>query len=240
MKIAIVEDTEEDFSDLKKQLNDYAIDHQLSFELTRYQDALMFLSEYSMQYDCVFMDIMAPGANGMDETKKLRTFDPQLPVIFVTRLEQYAVQGYSVDAFDYIVKPINRERMIRVMDRLRERMESKHQKTIFVKGSDSVIRIPIELLYYVAVNGHKVCYHTSFGCFETWDSMKEVEKTLQGCDFIRISSGYLVNMQYITYIRGMDLSVGQDILPISRRKKTEVLDQINRYLSSNHIYLRSR
>jgi len=234
MKVAIVEDRQEDLASLTKHLNDYAAARNINIDITAYVDALSFLADYAMQYDCVFMDIVAPNSNGMEKTKELRAIDPELPVIFCTCLEQYAVQGYMVNAFDYIIKPVKSEKLFQVMDNLRGKIERKRNKEIFVKCTESIVRIPLSLLYYVSVEGHKVVYHTSFGDFESRKSMKEVEKLLEGLDFTRINSGCMVNIQYVNQVSGNEIRVGEEVLFISRAKKKKVLDDINEFLSRNN------
>ena len=139
-----------------------------------------------------------------------------------------------VNAFDYIIKPVKSEKLFQVMDNLRGRIERKRNKEIFVKCTESIVRIPLSLLYYVSVEGHKVVYHTSFGDFESRKSMKEVEKLLEGLDFTRINSGCMVNIQYVNQVSGNEISVGEEVLFISRAKKKKVLDDINEFLSRNN------
>ena len=72
MNIAIVEDRREDLSSLTKHLNDYAAARNISIDITAYEDALSFLADYAMQFDCVFMDIIAPNSNGMEKTQNFQ------------------------------------------------------------------------------------------------------------------------------------------------------------------------
>lgn len=232
MKIAIVEDRTDDLNTLRERLNKYAKEKKLTFQITTYYDSLMLLADYSMQYDCIFMDILAPGVNGMDGTKSLRKIDPSIPVIFVTSLEQYAVQGYSVNAFDYILKPIDEARFNWMMDRLCQTINKETEKELFVKCTGVMTRIPIKNLYYISVEGHNVSYHTNFGVFQTRDSMKSVEESLSAYNFVRVSASYLVNLDHIANIQGNEIVVGWERLAVSRSKKKKLLEVVNEYLSS--------
>ncbi len=233
MKIAIVEDTSSDLIYIQDCLVRLSEEKNVPIQVSTYHDSLLLLSDYNMQFDCIFMDIQVPGVNGMEGAKKLRQADPTVPVIFVTNLENYAIQGYSVNAFDYIIKPYTYEKIKSVWERLFSKIHSERSNDIFIKNPDGVIRIPINLLYYVSVEKHCIYYHTAFGVFQERSSMKSAEEALLKYDFTRINSCYLVNMRYIENVCGDEVWLREERLKISRARKKKLLSDINEYILKN-------
>ena len=107
VKIAIVEDEKESFQRLKELIGRYEREKNEKIETRWFTEGLTFIDEYNVgEYDCVFMDIDMPHINGMETAKELRKLDSVVPLIFVSIMVQYAIEGYSVDAMDFLVKPI--------------------------------------------------------------------------------------------------------------------------------------
>lgn len=233
MKIAIVEDTSSDLIYIQDCLIRLSEEKNVPIQVSTYHDSLLLLSDYNMQFDCIFMDIQVPGVNGMEGAKKLRQTDPTVPVIFVTNLENFAIQGYTVNAFDYIIKPYTYEKIKSVWERLVSKIHSERSNDIFIKNPDGVIRIPINLLYYVSVEKHCIYYHTAFGVFQERSSMKSAEEALLKYDFTRINSCYLVNMRYIENVCGDEVWLREERLKISRARKKKLLSDINEYILKN-------
>ena len=107
IRIAIVEDNENEAKTLSSLLERYGRDHGEEFQIRHFQNALRFLDQYQPDFELIFMDIDMPYMNGIEATKKLRQIDENVVLLFVTALAQYAVQGYGVGALDFLVKPIN-------------------------------------------------------------------------------------------------------------------------------------
>lgn len=233
MKIAIVEDTSSDLIYIQDCLVRLSEEKNVPIQISTYRDSLLLLADYNMQFDCIFMDIQVPGVNGMEGTKRLRQADPTVPVIFVTNLENYAIQGYSVNAFDYIIKPYTYEKIKSVWERLFSKIHSERSNDIFIKNPDGIVRIPINLLYYVSVEKHCIYYHTAFGIFQERSSMKSAEEALLKYDFTRINSCYLVNMRYIENVCGDEVWLREERLKISRARKKKLLSDINEYILKN-------
>ena len=107
LKIAIVEDKQMEAQQLISHLDRFSQDRGEALQCHWVDNAVKFLEDYQWQYDIIFMDIQMPGIDGMRAAERLRAVDSTVVLIFVTSLAQYAIQGYSVGALDYILKPVN-------------------------------------------------------------------------------------------------------------------------------------
>ena len=116
-RVVIVEDEVVYLDALKDMLSSYEKEKEVAFNITAYRDIETFLAEYRKCYDIVFMDIELPGMNGMDGARRLREADSSVVLIFVTNMAQFAVQGYEVNALDYILKPVTYKNFSVKLDR---------------------------------------------------------------------------------------------------------------------------
>ena len=91
---------------LQEVLHQYEQEKQVSFSCTHWKSGENVLEQYDHQYDIIFMDIRLPGMDGMQTARQLRRMDHTVLLVFLTSLAQYAVEGYEVEAVDYIIKPI--------------------------------------------------------------------------------------------------------------------------------------
>ena len=107
LNIAVIEDNDRDAKILEQCLTRYATQNHLQFQVAHFSSALKFINAYKSNYDLIFMDIEMPLMSGMEAAKALRQIDRGVTLVFVTNMVQYAVEGYAVEAFDYILKPIN-------------------------------------------------------------------------------------------------------------------------------------
>ena len=116
MKIILVDDDKAILIILKRMLNKINGVEVLScFNNSR--EALDFISEYHMDIDLAFLDIEMPEENGMDLAKKISTTSSSIDIIFITSNREYTVEAFDICAFDYIVKPVTQERLIRTIER---------------------------------------------------------------------------------------------------------------------------
>lgn len=118
IKIAIVEDEEKYQIQLEDCLNKFFIEKNIDFEYKVFKNGLDFVESFQSNYDVIFFDIELPIMNGMEASKKIRNIDHNVEIIFVTRLNNYAIDGYLVNAFDYVLKPINYTSFALKLDRL--------------------------------------------------------------------------------------------------------------------------
>lgn len=220
MKAAIVDDEKSALEKLCKHLAVYGEKHGIEIETCEFSDVFLLLINYKPEYDVIFMDINLLGLNGMDGAKKLREQDPEVPIVFVTSLVRYATEGYSVNAFDYIVKPYSYEAVEMTVDALLKRVKNKE---IVVSNLGGYTRIPVSSIQYVEINKHRVLYHTDFGVVDVWGSMAKAENELKDAGFAKCGASWLVNLHQVKAVEGNWVTVGDIKIRVSRAKKKEFL-----------------
>ena len=174
--------------------------------------------------DAIFIDINMPDLNGMEFVKSLQ--HPPL-VVFTTAYQEYAVEGFKVDAIDYLLKPFGMGDIMQAADKVKRQYDLLHaasvapvdkDETIFLKSDYRVVRIQIRDIIYIEGMSEYLRIHLSDGSkpITVLLSMKKIEERLAGFDFMRIHKSYIVNLRHITEINrsrivldcGLDLPIG--------------------------------
>ena len=105
INIGIIEDDPADLDHLKDQLLKYSAQKDCPLKMDSYVTGEEFLSSEGKAYDLIFMDMQLGGIDGIETSRKLREKNPDVIIVIVTNLMQYAIQGYSIKAADYLLKP---------------------------------------------------------------------------------------------------------------------------------------
>lgn len=227
--IAIVEDNENEKNRLSECIANYLQKNKRSYKTEWFQTSEDFIEKYNSRFDLIFMDIQLPGMDGLRVCKKLRGFDAEVPIIFVTNMAQMASKGYSVNALDFIVKPISYDNFHLAMSRAIDRIDRNNDDTLTVRTSDGFIKMGLSSIKYVEVLNHNLIYHTENGVVSTYGSLKEIEKLLLSAGFFKCNRCYLINIKHVTALNGLTVSIGKDQLQISRLRRKDFLEAFANY-----------
>lgn len=230
IKIAIIEDEVDLIEVLKNHLDKFADDNKIDYSVKTYISASSFLDDYQCDYDLILMDINLPGLDGMSAVKKIREIDKKVMVIFVTSLAQYAVEGYSVNAFDFIIKPVTYYNFALKLKRALINFLNNENDTIIVKNKNSLAKIIIKNIKYIEVVDHKLIFHTDDGNFEMIDTLSKYKEILKDETFAQCNQCYLVNLRHVKKVTKDSVYIGDEIIQMSRRKQKEFLSAFNKYL----------
>ena len=233
ISIAIVEDDKKERLRIKECLDYITAQEDVQLNISEFSNGLEFLGNYKPIYDIVLMDIEMPGMNGMEAAHALRKIDKTVILIFVTNLAQYAVQGYEVEAMDFILKPINKYSFAMKLDRAISRTTKRLDESIQIRTEGETFSVQIASVKYVEVAAHYVVYHTTDGDYTEYNTLKEVEKKINKSFFVRCNRCYLVNLRYITSVKRDSVFVGKDELVISRPQQKTFLAAFADFLGGN-------
>lgn len=230
IRIAVAEDELLYAQQLRQFIEDYGRESGNGFEVTVYHDGEELLEGYKAQFDIILLDVEMPFMDGMTAAEHIRKMDPEVVIMFVTNLAQYAIQGYAVNALDYILKPVNyfsfSQRLGRAIQHMKRR--SRTYLTINVKGG--AMKLETADIYYVESQGHRLLFHTKNGELQSTGAMHKLEESLEPSGFFRCNNGYLVNLDHVDGIQdGCALVKGNRLL-ISRPRKAAFLEALTKYV----------
>ncbi len=156
----------------------------------------------AVPYDVVFIDVEMPGLSGLDAARLVhgRTGAPQL--VFVTAHEQYAIEAFAVEALDYLLKPVDPERLAQVVRRLGKRPAAPApvQKIPVVSGGETVL-VDWDDVHYARADGDYSRVHTYDRSYLCTRSLRQLEETLPAGQFARIHRSYLVNLGKVAAVK---------------------------------------
>ncbi len=229
-KIAVVEDDPvqtEIFSDYFHRILE---DGSVPFSTHFFSDGEEIVEKMPSDFDIIFLDIKMKRMDGMTAARKIREFDKDVILIFITNMSQYAIKGYSVGAFNFLLKPVGYFAFSEELRRSFERLEHKKSVYITIRIPTGLLRLDAADLLYVEVIKHKVIYHAENSVYEEYTAMREIETRLAGCSFARCNNCYLINLARVKGIVDNFCLVGKERLQISRSRKKTFMDALTAYL----------
>ncbi len=233
MYLAICDDDPLLLHQLASIVDEYASARRLPLEYRLFDDAEAMLQAAAIRpFTHYFLDVMMPRMDGITAAQEIRSFDEHAKLVFLTSFREYAYQGFRVRAFDYLLKPVQPEALIAVLDRL-ETEEAGSQAYITLQNGRSVFRLPYDRLAYLEVSQKKLHFHLTDGQIrQIPGTISSLEADLLASpDFIKIHRSYIVNLRHISSLSpdGCVLASG-DNLPISRLLYQQVRRQYISYL----------
>ena len=209
-----------------------------SCEIVEYASASDCLADGG-EVDLLFLDVEldAAGMDGMALAARLRErySDVRPVIIFVTGYERYVFDAFDVGAFQYLLKPVNKEKFARVFARAVERIRALREnpprgRALTLQWAGASRTVPLDSIRYIESSNHKVVLHLKDGEFSCYGKIRDLEAEL-GEQFCRIHKGYLVNLAYVDGYSKKELTVsGGETLMISKYKYQDFVKAHLRFL----------
>jgi len=223
LRIAICDDSIPDLSNMVSIVNDYKIIRRNKYEIEciAFHNAMDLIAamESGQQYDLVLLDVLMPFMTGIEAAKKIRQLGQEVKIIFSTSSTEFAVESYSVDAYYYAIKPIWKEKLNILLDKVLSEIDISAGSSILVKNRDGITRIYTNRLEFAEVIGRTIFYHITDGSvIEAVGSMVELEEELLShlC-FIKPHRSYVINMEHIDTLRQREIKMrSQALVPTAK------------------------
>lgn len=233
IRVAIVEDEAEIREQLMGYVQRYTRQYGTAFEVKTFADGLEILEDYRPAYDLILLDIEMKHLDGMETARRIRELDPDVMLVFITNMAQYAIKGYAVGALDYVLKPVPyfafSQQLQKVEAQLRRR--TRHYLAVPVEGG--LRRLDTSRIYYIESEGHRVHFYTEEGDFTAPGALKALEEKLADRPFARCNSGYLVNLAQVQAVQQNTVEVGPYELQVSRPKRKSFLAALTDYIGGD-------
>lgn len=232
LKIAVVEDQDAMREQLCGFIRRYADEQALKAEITCFSDGALLIKDYQPgSYDILFMDVEMPQLGGFDTAERIREVDSDLILVFVTNMAQYAIHGYSVDAMDYVLKPVDYYQFSTKLARAIQRVQRRRGAQVVLQLAGNEMKIlDTGEIYYLETRNRMLYYHTAQGEYAVRASLQSAEKQLASHHFVKCNQCYLVNLAHVRAVDDNFVQVGEDKLEISRRQKAAFLTAVASYL----------
>lgn len=221
---AVIEDEPLAQNVLKKYIDEHPA-LELEFVCTDALEAQQLLSRHNIQL--IFLDINLPRLSGINFLKTLS--HPPL-VIFTTAYPEYAVEGFELDAVDYLVKPFSFERFLKAVNKAADKLgqaeaipaNEKPATFIFLKADKKVYKVDFEDIYYIESMGDYAKVITKQGKYVVNNTLKNLLEELPAIEFLRVHKSFIIAKSKIIFFEGNYVKVSDKEIPIGASYREEI------------------
>ncbi len=227
LRIAICDD-ESDARDALRFALEKVMDEkneQIAYEFSNGKNAIHWLKNHPGEVDLLFLDIEMEPIDGMSVAKEIRTFDNSIILVFVTGYTDYVFDGYAVNAMDYIVKPINTNRLQSLISRVREAIHQITDSHLVFHNTLGTYRIKQEDILYLYSDKRLIYVVLDEKEISFYGRLDNLERTLDAY-FVRIHQRYLVNGKKVSFIGSDFINIKDINLPLSRSQKNYATSEL--------------
>lgn len=244
LRVILIDDEKAALNTLKKKIEMYCSNVEILAECQSAKDGLVAIN--SLKPDLIFLDIEMPWMNGFEMLACLGD-NIEFNVVFVTAYDQYAIQAFKVKAIDYLLKPVDKDDLIECVSRI-ESYTNKFNKTSFdglmtefekpiqsnrvmIHSSEGIEVLKLdEILYCKASSNYTFLFTVDGRKIIVSKTLSSMEKILNSKYFLRIHKSYIANLGFVQRFSNLDggelILTNGETIPVSRRKKDEVLEAI--------------
>lgn len=227
--IALIDDDDADAEVTASMIDRYFDGDASRYAVTRFADGDSLLRDYKASFDLMFLDVEMPGTDGVTVARRLRVVDDQTVLVFTTKMAQYAVEGYDVDAIGYLLKPLNYYAFSIKMSKAEDIVARRRSVTVPLTVGSETVFVPSADIRYVEVLDHALLYHTGEGIRKVWASLKDAAETLEPVGFVPVSRYCLVNLEWVRAVHGDDVDVDGERVRVSRSRRKSLMQALAAY-----------
>lgn len=216
---------------LQSLVEEYAASKHVSVQINIWESAEIFLFHYAenKDVDIILLDIQMSEMTGMEMARQLREEDDSVALLFITGLTDYISEGYSVEAIDYLVKPLKKEKLFQALDRLLAKYPVK-EEFLLVEQDDEQIKISRDDILFIEVEGREIKVVMKKQVIFLKDSLQNFSKRLNQEQFVQPYRNIVVNCSRIKRIRKGTLIMDDgSVIPVSRRNQQKVVTAFTNY-----------
>lgn len=233
MRVAIIDDVMREAEDTKTLV----LSRDAASNTIIFSSGTEFVQAYKDKhdFDIIFLDIEMHGLDGLETARAIREYDQQVVIVFTTRMAQYAVAGYEVDAVSYLVKPISAESFSLAWRKIERIISSRADEHIALETTDGNLYVKTSDIYYMEVRSHKLYYYTAHGVLTAWNSLKAAFAQVEDSNFALISRYNVVNLAHVNKYDPVsgDIMVHDTMLHVSRSARREVSNKLLEFHARN-------
>lgn len=231
LNIAICDDNQSDMNTIAFLLRQYMSKKSIVYQIDPFPSAQDLIAEIKggSHYDIVFLDIYMDGLLGIDAAMILRQMDYNGKIVFHTASKEFAVAGYEVEASGYLLKPLNTDKLFKLMDRI---LCEKDIDSYCIQRRCNKLNIPYNDILFVESSNSKCILHTvSSKEYNVYKKLDDIQAELDDSRFLRTHQSFLVNMNHISRVSAnyFMLFSGEGI-PIRQRESRKIHKEYDEYI----------
>ena len=240
MRIAICDDRAENVQSLREQIKEVCarLDVAVS-EIAVFTDGMELLKEYMVHqaFDIIFLDIDMPRISGMETAREIRLVNDNVMIVFVTSYQEYMRDAFKVEAFDYLVKPVNIRELHDVLKRCMAKYTQRYGQVAIKTVEKEMIALSTNEILFIQSHLHHIIITMNDGTeYAAHMKLDRMEETLHDyAQFVRCHQSYIANLEYTDAIQSDCFTIKKvyrhiaEQVPISRNRMQKAKSQYLKY-----------
>lgn len=226
MQIAVCDDLQNERRRLTEMITEFFEERHIPIQIAEFESGEAFLSAFQKgTFALSFLDIYMGGMNGIETAKTLKEIDPDCAVIFTTTSREHGADAFDIEAFYYLVKPFEKEKLFVVLEKWYN-LFCEH-KSIQIKCGKTEREVLMKEILYVEVFGRSSTVHTLRETFNSSLSLAVIEKMLPEEEFCRAIRYCLVSLWHIARMEEESILLDHgEKIPLSRRERDKVKEKL--------------
>lgn len=229
--LGICDDEKHYRSIIRKYLEEILKSNAQSYEIHEFTSGEELLENYPNNLDILILDIQMDSIDGMNTARRIRTFDSNVEIIFMTSYSEFMQEGYEVRAYRYLLKPIDSEGLKKhILACIKEIRKNKNQY-ILIKNKSNTYKIYSNEIKYIEVQKKDMIIHTINKDFDARYSLEKIEKDLNTEQFVRCHKSFIINLNYVENIKSNTAILSsEEEIPISRYRYKDIKEKFLKFL----------
>ncbi len=189
------------------------------------------LLQSSESFDIIFLDIIMDGLDGLRTAQRVRERAYDKLLVFISASRDYVFDAYDVEAFQYLLKPVEDKKLKRVLLKAVRKTKERSQAFIIVSRDRQRKKLFLDDIYYFEIRGRMIDAHGTGGVFSYYGQIGLLERELQGKGFVRCHKSYLVNLKYVDVYNRQELVLDNgERIAIAKRRYEAFCVEILKYM----------
>ena len=233
LSIAVCDDEIIECCNMAGKLKNILEEMKIPYKIRQFQSGRELLLALE-SFDIVFLDIMMQGLDGMKTAQIFRRKVPDKILIFVSVSTKYVFDAYDVEAFQYLLKPVDDRKLKRVLQKAVRKTVSRSQEFMVVSRERQKQKVFLDDIYYFEIKGRIVDVHWMEGIFTYYGRIGELEDKLRDKGFFRCHKSYLINLKYVdAYTRQEVILENGEHIAIAKRRYEKFCQEVLKVMREN-------
>lgn len=237
IKVGICDDEHSQVELLKGMFYEFYQGEESAEVETFYSGEELLSTPLAFQLDVLFLDIQMKNVDGISVGEKVREENTDTIIVFITGYKEHAVNAFNINAFHYLIKPVDRSGFSSLVTKIERRLKeinyyNSEEQLFTIERKGEILRLKYNDIYFFVKKKHKIILHHKYGIIEFPSTIKEVKDRLNMDFFTQPNEGTLVNVKTVLFYKdkALHLNCTSETIPVSRSKLKEVKDAISRQL----------
>ncbi|SCI04107.1 Accessory gene regulator protein A [uncultured Clostridium sp.] len=216
VKIGVCDDISLQRNFTVEMIKRYLNSRNIEFSIYEFSSGEDLIENYPDGLDILFLDILMDDITGMDASKKIREFDDNVEILFVTSTVDYVHEGYEVRAYRYIMKPISYETIEKHLKECVDNIIKRKNNHIIITTKNNLVKVDLDSILYIETCKRELIIHEKDKSHRVKMSMKNMEKILNGKNFFRCHTSFIVNLMKVDSLNKNTIYIQDKEVPISK------------------------